>query len=250
MLGTVVAVGMLIEQVVIVVQVVRGRQSHFNIATPLDSTLYGLMGATVSFVWLATAGIAVLLLRERIADRSAALAVRAGLFITLIGMIVGFLMTMPSDSQRAHIEAGGAPTILGAHSVGVPDGGPGLPLVNWSTTGGDLRIGHFVGMHALQALPLLALVLTLASRRVRRLRGEQVRTRLVTVAASSYLGLTALVTWQALRGQPLIAPDTLTTVAAGALLLATAAGLPWALAARSTTPADDPAQEATVTAVA
>ena len=83
-------------------------------------------------------------------------ALRLGLIIAMVGMGEGFLMTNPTAQQLAGWQAGEAVTIAGAHSVGVPDGGPGLPVVNWSTTGGDLRIGHFVGMHALQVLPFLA----------------------------------------------------------------------------------------------
>jgi hypothetical protein len=228
-LGTVIAVGMLVEMVIIVGQVARGRQSHFNVAAPLDAALYSTMGVTVVVVWLATAGIGVLLLRERISDRPAALAIRSGLIVAVAGMGVGFLMTSPSAGQRAQMQAGAPAPLVGAHSIGVADGGAGLPLVNWSSTGGDLRVGHFIGMHALQALPLAALALTLGARRFRRLRDERVRVRLVAVVAAAYAGLTLLVTWQALRGQSLAAPDGPTLAAAVALLSATAGGVLWAL---------------------
>src|SRR6185436_3756146 len=90
-------------------------------------------------VWFATLAIALRFLREPGRDRAMALAIRLGLLVSLIGMAVGFVLA-----------ANGGP------SVGVPDGGPGLFFVGWSTTGGDLRISHFVGLHALQVLPLLA----------------------------------------------------------------------------------------------
>jgi hypothetical protein len=115
-------------------------------------------------------------------------------------------------------------SVHGGHAVGVADGGAGLPLSGWSTTGGDLRVGHFVGMHALQVLPLLAAALTAVAARAPRRLPELARLRLVRLAATGYLGLLLLLVWQALRGQPLTAPDPATLAALGALLIAMAAG--------------------------
>ncbi|GAA3451080.1 hypothetical protein [Dactylosporangium matsuzakiense] len=223
-LGAIIAATMLVEMMIIVGQAARGHQSHFNNQTPLDAALFGIMGATIAVAWVCTLLIAILLLIQRLPDRASALAVRMGIIVALGGMFVGFLMTLPTSAQLAT----GNPTIIGAHSVGVADGGPGLPLVNWSTTGGDLRAGHFIGMHALQALPLFAFALVLAGRRIERLRSDRVRTRLIGVFGLLYAGLTVLITWQALRGQPLIHPDGLTLGALAVLLVLTAVGAVWA----------------------
>ncbi|WP_253208500.1 hypothetical protein [Streptomyces sp. YPW6] len=213
----------LTEMVIITVQVVRGKRSHFNTATAFDTALWNAMGLTIVVLWAATLVIAVLLLRARVPDRPTALAVRGGLLIALAGAALGFLMTLPSESQRAAGDLDAAETI-GAHSVGVPDGGPSMALTGWSTTGGDLRVPHFVGMHALQLIPLLLMALVLLAPRLATLRDAGVRLRLVRVAVGGYAALVALITWQALRGQPLVHPDGITLAAAGAILAATAYG--------------------------
>lgn len=100
-----------------------------------------------------------------------------------------------------------------------------LPITGWSTTGGDLRVPHFVGMQAMQVLPLVAILLSLLASSVQVLRDEQVRIRLVQLTATGYAGLVGLVTWQALRGQSLIRPDALTLSCFTALLATTSAGV-------------------------
>ncbi|MEV6595721.1 hypothetical protein AB0M36_02535 [Actinoplanes sp. NPDC051346] len=197
------------EMVVIVTQVVRGTTSHYNASTPLNATLWQVMGTAIMVLFIGHFVIGVAVLRARIADRVAAHAVRWGLGLTLLGLLVAIPMTLPFAAPP------GQDDIVGAHSVGVADGSPGLPLLGWSTTGGDLRIGHFVGLHALQALPLLALLL---GRRLDVLT----RVRLLAVGGAAYGTLIVLLTWQALRGQPLLRPDLLTLAAATALVAATA----------------------------
>ncbi|MDG4800714.1 hypothetical protein [Micromonospora sp. WMMD980] len=215
--ATVIVAVSVVEMVVIVGQVVRGTTSHFNGTTELDAALFDVMGAAIMVLFLAQVVLAVVLLRRRTPDRAGGYAVRLGLGVSLLGMLVA----VPMVAQRP---AGAPAGITGAHSVGVPDGGPGLPLVGWSTTGGDLRVGHFVGLHALQALPLLAILL---DRFLGTGLDEVTRARLVLVGGAAYAGLTLLLTWQALRGQPLSRPDGLTLATAAALALATvtAAGL-------------------------
>ncbi|MEU3457491.1 hypothetical protein ABZ671_28395 [Micromonospora sp. NPDC006766] len=207
----IVAVGV-VEMAVIVGQVLRGTTSHFNATTPLNAALFELMGMAITGLFVAHLVIGIVVLRQPIGNRVAKYAVALGLGLTLLGMVVAFPMVRPDQEP-------GVEGIAGAHSVGVPDGGPGLPLLGWSTTGGDLRIGHFVGMHALQALPILAILL---GRFLGGRLDEHTRARLLAVAGGAYGGLTLLLTWQALRGQPLLRPDALTLAAGAALVVATA----------------------------
>ncbi|GIE93084.1 hypothetical protein [Paractinoplanes rishiriensis] len=203
-----------VEMAIIVVQAARGTTSHYNASTPLNAVLFSVMGTSILVLFLAHLLIGVIALIQRIPDRPARYAILLGLGVSLLGMLAAVPMVTPTEAQMMQ-------GVTGAHSVGVPDGGPGLPITGWSTTGGDLRIGHFVGLHALQALPLLAFLL--ARYGGRRLDAVH-RARLILVAGGAYAVLVMLLTWQALRAQPLLEPDALTLGAFGALALASAGG--------------------------
>jgi hypothetical protein len=219
--ANVTAFALLVEIVLIILQVLRGTTSHFNIATPLDAAIFSAMGALITLVAIFNLMAGIWLVFQRLPDPVLAWAVRLGVLLSFSGMLVGYLMTAgPTPAQLATAQAGGVLATVGAHSVGVADGGPGLPLLGWSTTGGDLRIGHFVGLHAMQVLPLLGFVLTRAWA-ARRWTLRQ-RTHLIWLAAVTYCALTAFVTWQALRGQSIVAPDVLTLGLAGAGLTVSA----------------------------
>lgn len=222
--GTVIAVSGLLETGMIVLQVVRGQASHFNISTPFDSMIFDLMGGLAFTVFVATFVIAGLVSFERTDDRATRWAVRFGLLSSLVGMALATLMLANVSPAEVAAMHAGTPTMLGGHSVGVPDGGPAMPITGWSLTGGDLRIPHFVGLHGLQALPLLGLLLAWLGHRFPMLRDEATRIRLVMVAAVGYAGLIGLVLWQALRGQSIAHPDMRTLAAFGLLVSVVAGG--------------------------
>jgi hypothetical protein len=213
------AVGLVIEIALIIVQMLRGTTSHFNVSSPFNSAVWSIMGATIVGIWTAGLVTAILLMRRRLPDPALTWAMRLGVVISLVGMGVAFYMTSPTSAQHAAERAGHGLPIAGAHSVGVADGGPGLPFLGWSTVGGDLRAPHFVGLHALQMLPLAAWLLGRYGRRL----SNAARVALVWIVGIAYLGLVGILTWQARRGQSIIHPDTRTLAAAGVLLLLTAA---------------------------
>lgn len=214
-IGGLTALGFLVEIVGIFVQATRGVQSHFNVGTPFDAAVFSLMGTFVMVIWVMNMATAVLLMRQKMDNQPFAWALRLGLVVTAVGAILGFVMTTPKAEQLAALEAGEVVTVMGAHSVGVEDGGPGLPFVGWSTEGGDIRPAHFVGLHALQIIPLLGIFV---NRRYGKRLSDGRRTALVATGGLGYLGLVLLLLWQALRAQPLIAPDGLTLVVLAGLI--------------------------------
>jgi hypothetical protein len=140
-----VIVALVYEMVAIVWQAAHGRLSHFNNDTPIDRLLFALMGLAILTFWVWTLIITIMFFRKKDFNLPPAYlwSIRLGLVLFLIFSLEGGMMLR----------------IL-AHTVGAPDGGPGLPVVNWSTKYGDLRVAHFFGMHALQIIPLFGYFIT------------------------------------------------------------------------------------------
>jgi hypothetical protein len=216
--GWTTAVVFVLEVAIIDMQAWRGTTSHFNVATPMNAVLFAVMGIAIFVQTAVSVAVAVALWRQRFTDRTLGWALRFGMALTIVGAMTGPLMTRPTSAQLAAARAGARMTIAGAHSVGGVDGGPGIPVTGWSREHGDVRVPHFIGLHAIQSLAMVAVALRWWR------RSGAVRVRAMFAAAASYSSLFALLLWQALRGQSLVAPDatmvaSLVIWAAGTLLV-------------------------------
>lgn len=218
-LGTAFAATGVVDVGFIALQAARGTYSHFSLAgDPINEIGQQIFRAGVIGLFAASMLISGMLLFQRGGDAALSRALRAGLLLATAGMAVAFWLG-GSGERRTVEDAYGRPvTLSGAHGVGAPDGS-GMPITNWSVTGGDLRVPHFVGLHAIQVLVLFVLVLGILAGRAAWLSDDRVRARLTGVAVLGVTGVFAITTWQASRGQSLIHPDGLTWTAAGLLLV-------------------------------
>ncbi len=179
------ALAMIIEIICISLQAGRGVTSHYNVATAFDRAIFSMMGA---MIFVNTLLAVLLLIQFRAQPDGLATAywwgIRCGISLFIAGSLIGMIMIAN-----------------GAHTVGLPDGGPGLPIVNWSTEAGDLRVAHLVGLHAFQILPLLGYTVS------RKLGHLAVSRQLMTLGAAAlfYVAIFLFVFGQALSGRPLLA---------------------------------------------
>lgn len=159
-----------------------GLESHFNTSTPFFTTMYALMGVfavllvgtSLPLAWEIARRPAPHLRRDFVA------AVVTGLLLTfLLGGILGGYMSSQSG-----------------HSVGL-EGGRTF-LFGWNRSGGDLRIAHFFGIHAEQAIPILVGLAAAAG------LGTRARWSLLIGGAAAYAALTLAVFAQAVAGRPLL----------------------------------------------
>ncbi len=129
------------EILYIAIQAGRGQLSHYNMSSPFYVFLYVLMAVAATIATIATAYIGVLFFKNNFPQLSETYlwSIRLGILLFVIFSLEGFVM-----GSRL------------SHTIGGEDGGPGLKFLGWSTRHGDPRIAHFIGMHALQVLPLLA----------------------------------------------------------------------------------------------
>ena len=207
--GLVIAVSLAVENVLILAMASIGETSHFNVSTPIAIAIWSIMATFISFVLLSTIFISLMIMFQKQQEFNLNLALALGSFNSAVGMGLAYLMTQPTALQLANYQG-----IAGAHAVGVSDGGPGLPFLGWSTVAGDLRVGHFFGLHSIQvAAILLALSLLLPI---------AFRIPLIVVGNITWLGFVGLVTWQSLRAEPFASPSE-TTLVGYAVLLSVAA---------------------------
>ena len=164
----------ILEMIYIAFRAARAEASHFNISSEVAALLYNAMGAGAAAMMFATAWIGWQVLRHGPRSLLGRATGSGFLIAAVLTLIVGFTL-------------GG----MGSHWIGGDQtDATGLPIIGWSTTGGDLRISHFIGLHIMQVLPVVAI---LGSRALVLASGLA-----VTIAgAATYT--------QALMGLPLIA---------------------------------------------
>lgn len=188
---------LILELVLIAFQSARGVASHHNDRTDLDRIIWTSMAVGIGIFTITAFIVGVILVRRRLASPAISLSVQLAIPLMTLGALLGYIMTAPSP-------AGPVGEGIGGHTVGAVDGGPGIPIMGWSTEFGDLRVMHFVGLHAAQVIPAFGLLIAfLVSRRIVDLTATAQR-RIVIWAALGYAGLITTTALQAFANQSIV----------------------------------------------
>lgn len=176
-------IAMMYEQFAIILQAFRGQVSHFNREDIFGVILYILMGVAITLITLYGLYLTVIFIRQKTyaIPPAFALSIKIGLVLFVLFSFFGWTLS-----------------VFNQHSYGGADGGAGLPFLNWSTVHGDLRVGHFFGMHSLQVIPVFGYFISKKS------RIDSPKTH-VWVFSIAYFVFILFTIRQALNGQPFIA---------------------------------------------
>lgn len=158
-------------------QAALGQASHYNVGDAWHGLMYTLMGGAAMALTATQAVLAWLLWRH--GDRTLAPAYRLA---AVLGLALSFVL------------GAGAGALLGGLQ---PPAGAGLPVLGWSTTGGDLRVAHFIGIHAGQVLPVIGALLAATT-------GTRMALAGVWLAAAAWTLLWGVSLVRALAGLPLL----------------------------------------------
>ncbi len=160
---------------------------HLSGQSSLDTSLAQLTNSMVMVNTAIVCWMLALFCANRVhtdkIDRPMVSAIRYSIVIFLAGNAIGGYMLA-----------------RGSHTVGVADGGAGLPFVNWSVIGGDLRIAHFIAIHAIQIVPLFAYILAQMSP-ILPVKHRRIAAGALALAVSFAVGATFV---QAALGHPLL----------------------------------------------
>ncbi|QEC75917.1 hypothetical protein [Mucilaginibacter ginsenosidivorax] len=164
------------EMLAIATQAARGQLSHYNTSGAYNALVFSTMGIVIVSQTLFALYIGIKFFKVKAVKLTPALlwAIRLGIIMACIFALEGGVM-----ASRL------------AHTVGAADGSPGLPLFNWSRIAGDLRIAHFMGLHALQIIPLFVVFSGVKN------------SRPAVIFASVYFIAVSLLFYNAMLGRPL-----------------------------------------------
>lgn len=181
-LGAVAALTAIFEVAYIGWRAARGEASHFSVATPFAAAMYSLMGVAAVMLSGCSAVLGVWVARARSFPLG-----RVMQHGVSIGLVLSFVL---GTSLGAYLAAQSGHWVGGSAS----DAG-GLPLVGWSRGGGDLRVAHFFGLHAMQFVPLAAWAFS-------RVLRPKAGLASIWAFAAAYSAFTMFTFAQALGGRP------------------------------------------------